>query len=224
MGSGVADGETFADFLEERLNRLPNPGANTRYEVLNFGVAGYSLLQQLSLLEERAVTFEPDAVFITDSPGLKAPIVSHLLDVVSSQVAIPFPGLDALVRRTGVTALADHGFPVPFENVRALLGTVGMETRMPWREADRKLRLTADSLVQWTLGRIAAVTREHGAVPVFVALDNVDDPPVGRCAPCRMQTPPAFWFSTSSTCGRTGTSLRWSSRSGTSTQTLPVIG
>ncbi len=180
MGSGVADGETFADFLEERLNRLPDPGANTRYEVLNFGVAGYSLLQQLSLLEERAVTFEPDAVFITDSPRLKAPVVSHLLDVVSSGVAIPFPGLDALVRRTGVTALADHGFPVPFENVRALLGTVGMETRMPWREADRKLRLTADSLVQWALGRIAAVTREHGAVPVFVALDNVDDPPVGE--------------------------------------------
>ncbi len=180
MGSGVADGETFADFLEERLNRSADPGANIRYEVLNFGVAGYSLLQQLSLLEERAVTFQPDAVFITDSPRLKAPIVSHLLDVVSFGVAIPFPGLDALVRRTGVTALANHGFPVPFENVRVLLHTVGIETRMPWREADRKLRLSADSLVQWTLGRLAAVTREHGAVPVFVALDNVDDPPVGE--------------------------------------------
>lgn len=177
MGSGVADGETFADFLEERLNR-GDLGDNRHYEVLNFGVAGYSLLQQLALLEERAVTFQPDAVFITDSPGLKPPVVAHLLDVVSSRVAIPYPGLDALVRRTGVTALADPGFPVPFENVRALLGALGMETRMPWVEAVRRLPLSADSLVQWTLERIAAVTRGHGAVPVFVALDVVVDPPV----------------------------------------------
>ena len=69
MGAGVADGETFADFLEERLNRSAAPETNIRYEVLNFGVAGYSLLQQLAMLEERAVMFQPDAVFITNSPG-----------------------------------------------------------------------------------------------------------------------------------------------------------
>jgi hypothetical protein len=178
MGSGVADGETFADFLEERLNK-GNLGDNRHYEVLNFGVAGYSLVQQLALLEERAVTFQPDAVFITDSPGLKPPVVAHLLDVVGSRIANPYPGLDALIRRTGVTAVADQGFPVPLENLRALLGAVGMETRMPWAEAVRRLPLSADSLVQWTLERIATVTREHGAVPVFVALDVVFDPREG---------------------------------------------
>jgi hypothetical protein len=180
MGSGVADGETFADFLEERLNRQGNPEIRPRYEVLNFGVAGFSLLQQLAMLQDRALRFEPDAVFITDSPRQEGPVVGHLLDVVSSRVPIPFPGLVALIHRTGVDALANDGAAVPFESARALLGAAGMKTRMPWSEADRRLRLAADDVLGWTLGHIVEVVREHGAVPVFLALDNVSDPPSAR--------------------------------------------
>jgi len=180
MGSGVADGDTFADFLEERLNGSGSPGARARYEVLNFGVAGFSLLQQLAMLQDRALRFEPDAVFITDSPRQEGPVVGHLLDVVSSRVPIPFPGLTGLVRETGVDALAKDGVAVPFQSARALLGAVGMKTRMPWSEADRRLRLSADAVLEWTLGHIVEVVREHGAVPVFLALDNVGDAPSAR--------------------------------------------
>jgi hypothetical protein len=38
--------------------------------------------------------------------------------------------------------------------------------------------LLADDLIQWTLQRIAKVTRDHGAAPVFIALDTVVDPPI----------------------------------------------
>jgi D-alanyl-lipoteichoic acid acyltransferase DltB (MBOAT superfamily) len=176
MGSGVANGETFPDFLEERLNSL-NVGANVRFEVLNFGVAGYSLVQQLAMLEDRALMFKPDAVFITENPHSNAPVVGHLLGIIAARRAIPYPGLEALIRQTGVTALANDGVPVPFETGRALIGSLGIKTRMPWVEADRRLRLAADSLVGWTLEHIAQVTRAHGAVPVFVALDEVADPP-----------------------------------------------
>jgi hypothetical protein len=180
MGSGVADGETFAAFLEEELNRSPDLRARARYEVLNFGIAGTSLLQQLALLVDRATMFEPDAVFITDSPRLEAPVAVHLRRMVAARVAIPYPGLDQLVRQTGVMAMVDDGVPVPFESGRALLLALGLRTRMPGREADQRLRLAADPLVQWTLGEIVAVTRAHGAVPVFLALDNVEDPPSTR--------------------------------------------
>ncbi len=177
MGSGVADGETFTEFLEAELNRTAR-APNRRYEVLNFGVAGFSLLQQLAMLEDRVLAFQPDAVFVTDSPRLTAPVVAHLVHVVWDRVPIPFPGLEALVRQTGVPALAADGIPVPFENVRAVLGKLGVKSRMPWREADRRLRLATDGLVRWTLQRIADVAREHAAVPVFLALDIVVDEPV----------------------------------------------
>src|SRR5262249_52532363 len=42
--------------------------------------------------------------------------------------------------------------------------------------AHRLLSPYRDNLVRWTLSRIAAVTREHGATPVFVALNVVSDP------------------------------------------------
>jgi D-alanyl-lipoteichoic acid acyltransferase DltB (MBOAT superfamily) len=180
MGSGVADGQTFADQLEELLNEGGRPGGGPRYEVLNFGVAGFSLLQQLAMLNDRALTFQPDAVFITDSPRLEGPVISHILKTVSSRVPIPFPELETLVREAGVTELANDGLAVPFHNCRAILGALGVETRMPWLEAERRLRLASDRLVQWTLADAAQLSREHSAVPVFVALDNVVDPPTER--------------------------------------------
>jgi hypothetical protein len=175
MGSGVADGETFADFLEERLNRDSNGGVH--FEVLNFGVAGYSLLAQAFMLEDRALKFQPDAVVITEGPRLKGGVVGHLLRAIATRASLPFPGLEALVRGTGALALADTGFPVPFESVRSLLRSCGVQTRMPWDEAGRRLGFAADDIVRWTLKHVASTTREHNAVPIFLALDNVDDPP-----------------------------------------------
>lgn len=124
MGSGVADGETFADFLEDRLNRDAAPATGVRYEVLNFGMAGFPILQQAAMLEERALKFGPDVVIVTDSSRIKAAVVSHLLGVVSRRIPIPFPGLDELVGRTGV---ADDGLPVPFVSARAVLNGIGIE-------------------------------------------------------------------------------------------------
>jgi len=49
-----------AERLEMRL--LKQPPGGRRWEVLNFGVAGYGTCQQLLLLEEQALRFEPDLV------------------------------------------------------------------------------------------------------------------------------------------------------------------
>jgi D-alanyl-lipoteichoic acid acyltransferase DltB (MBOAT superfamily) len=91
MGSGVPDGQTLADFLEAKLNQAAAELGVERVEVLNFGVAGYSLLQQLARLEQTALSFRPDVVLVTDSPRLEQTIVSHLMDVTSRRIAIPYP-------------------------------------------------------------------------------------------------------------------------------------
>jgi len=175
MGSGVADNETIATFLEERLNRSAGQSQTRRYEVLNFGVAGYSLLQQLAMLEQRVVTFQPDAVFIVDSPDPARWVLSHLENLILLRINIPYPELNELVRPAGIESLGNPGYPVPLESVRAALRAVGIQTRMPGREAERRLAPLGDNIVRWTLQRIAKVTREHNAVAVFVALNVVYD-------------------------------------------------
>jgi hypothetical protein len=181
MGSGVADGETFADFLEESLNESMAQGS-VRFEVLNFGVAGYSLLQQLAMLEDRVLAFQPDAIFVTDSPGLRTPMINHLAAVVMLRLPIPFSQLQTLVDEAGIAALANDGFPVPYQPVRALLGGLGIETRMTGREATERLSHVAERIVQWTFQRMVLTARENNAVPVFVALDIVRDLPIDEAA------------------------------------------
>jgi hypothetical protein len=176
MGSGLADGETFSSYLEQELERSRN-GVGPHFEVLNFGIAGCSLMTQLGVLEENALRFQPDLIVVTDSPLLANTVVNHVLSVVGDGYPIPYPDLDALVRETGVFALVDPGPAVPFASARSALGALGIQTRMPWREARLRLRLVENDLVRWTLSRVAQVAKEHGAVGAFLLLDNVGNPP-----------------------------------------------
>jgi hypothetical protein len=180
MGSGVGDGETFADFLERDLDTRSRAAGGPHVEVLNFGIAGCSLMTQLGVLEENAVRFRPDLVVVTDSPRLRERVVAHVLSVVGAGYPIPYPDLQAIVERTGVPGLVDPGPAVPFQSLRSALGAVGVQTHMPWREARQRLRLAEDELVRWTFGRIAQVAQQHGAAGAFLMLDNVTTPPAER--------------------------------------------
>jgi D-alanyl-lipoteichoic acid acyltransferase DltB (MBOAT superfamily) len=152
MGAGVADGESFEALLEERLNR-EGPGApDRRYEVLNFAGTNYSILQELAMLDERAFGFQPDVVVVTAYTRLNDPLTTHLVRVVERGIPVPYPGLDSILHRAGV------------------------DRRLPRRENAGRIRLAADTIVTWSLRRIADESRRRGAVPVMIVLDNPDTP------------------------------------------------
>lgn len=62
FGWGVEQDQTFAKKLEDSLNRISQ--GSPRFEVLNFGVPGYSTFQEVALFEERGLDFNPDAVLV----------------------------------------------------------------------------------------------------------------------------------------------------------------
>jgi hypothetical protein len=152
MGAGVADGEAFEALLEERLNR-EGPGApERRYELLNFAGSNYSILQEMTMLDERAFAFGPDVVVVTAYTRLNDPLTTHLVRVVESGIPVPYPGLDSILRRAGV------------------------DRRLPRSENAGRIRLMADTMVTWSLRRIADESRRRGAVPVMIVLDNPGNP------------------------------------------------
>jgi hypothetical protein len=175
MGPGVDDSLTFDALLEDRLNREPaNP--HVTYEVLNFGVLRYSLLQQLAQLEERVVTFQPDVVMITGHPTVAATMTDHLMEVMTREVPIPYDSLRSMLATARIEP-GSRGVSLPSDGLRSLARWAGMEVRQPTGEAERRLALAEPAITAWTLARIAAVCRQHDAVPVFLGLGTVQEPP-----------------------------------------------
>lgn len=61
MAEGVAIEDAYHSVLEQRLNAL---GDGRRYELINFGVAGYSLVQYSAVIRRRALDYDPDLILI----------------------------------------------------------------------------------------------------------------------------------------------------------------
>ena len=60
FGSGLELNETYSKILEKRLNFL----IKNRYEVLNFGVPGYALSNEVEQLRVKALNYSPDLIII----------------------------------------------------------------------------------------------------------------------------------------------------------------
>jgi lysophospholipase L1-like esterase len=60
-GAGVSDDEVFPAALSKRLNHADQRG---EYEVINFGVSGYSTDQELLSFEREGIKYEPDLTIL----------------------------------------------------------------------------------------------------------------------------------------------------------------
>ena len=152
MGSGVADDEGFEWLLEDRLNRENTGSPYTRYEILNFAVPGYSAIQDLMVLEQKALAFQPNALFFMAHQREEEAVVLYLADRLSVGADLPYPDLIELARRAGVEP-----------------GATKVET-------ERLLQPLGTEILSWTYRRIVEVSRAHGILPVWIFMPTLEDP------------------------------------------------
>ena len=155
-GAGVREEETFARRLERSLGaELACP-----VEVVNTGVSGYGTIEELDVLEQEGLAFEPDVV-----------VVYHVENdnVTISHAQGPFAALvkDRIVYRSyliGAALQAYRNARWRLEAARAGGETVAYtKTQLAWDERPG----TEPSLA--ALRRIAALAREHGARGVLAS-------------------------------------------------------
>jgi D-alanyl-lipoteichoic acid acyltransferase DltB (MBOAT superfamily) len=171
MGNGVADNETFEYLVEQRLNS-EFATAERQFEILNFAVDGFTLPQQLAMLEERVLQFTPDMVIVNHYHRGRMMTERYLGKITWKEIPIE-EDLRALLARAGIDQVDRGTVPIPTEFGRTLARHLGMTPRMPQGEFDARVRRISGEVNEWALQRIATVVREAGAVPVLLALNAV---------------------------------------------------
>jgi hypothetical protein len=152
MGYGVADDEGFEPLLEDRLNREHAGRLGTKYEILNFAVPGYSAIQNLMVLEQKALPFQPNAIFFMAHQREEEAVVLYLADRISVGADLPYPDLMELARQAG-----------------AEQGATKVET-------ERLLQPIQTEILSWTYRRIVEVSRAHGILPVWIFMPTLENP------------------------------------------------
>jgi hypothetical protein len=152
MGSGVANDEVFESLLEDRLNRENDGSPYARYEILNFAVPGYSAIQNLMVLEQKGVSFQPDALFFIAHQREESDTVRYLADRISVGAELPYAELMELAHRAGGEAGA---------------------TRV---ENERRLQPVGSEILAWTYRRVVETSRANGVLPIWIFVPTLENP------------------------------------------------
>jgi D-alanyl-lipoteichoic acid acyltransferase DltB (MBOAT superfamily) len=150
MGWGVEYDETFEQQLEERLNSDHPQGASEQYEILNFAGPAYAPPQYLLVLERKALSFSPDAVFVVGHPRDERKSVGHLATMAGRGIAIPWGPLRDAVRKAGVGPGSAQG------------------------AGEKKLKPYGSEILSWVYRRIAADARARGAIPAWILIPTLE--------------------------------------------------
>lgn len=175
MGNNVGDGETFEALVEARLNREQPWPRFKRYEILNFGVDGHSILQQVALLEDRVFAFSPDVVVATHYASNRSMTEGALMKIVDGRVPVPYDDVRTLLKRAGLDHVDQGRLPVPFAPARAAARWAGLDVRMPHGESTARIRSIADAVVDASFRRFATLAAAHRATPLVLGVDVVTD-------------------------------------------------
>jgi len=159
MAPGVPDGQSFEALLEDRLNAL---GAATgwRVEVLNFGVAGYSVLQQVEKLETQALPFAPDLLILTSMPPDRLPVALHLGYVIRGKVPVPDSALRAALAPLDSAAPPDAILRAVAPLMDSLLASSVSRTDRAARSIGAKAALVLLRLPEYADSRDRVMARE----------------------------------------------------------------
>ena len=149
MGSGVNDEETFEAILEQHLNTVAGD-SGSNYEILNFGVAGVSILQQLYTLDEKALEFSPSAFYVVSHQEEYSTLTRNLANMYRIGAEIPYD----FVKEIGIEA--------------------GIEDGMPQGEIERRLQQVQEQLTLEAYKAIVNLANENGILPVWVYIPTPD--------------------------------------------------
>ncbi|MFN8712187.1 MAG: hypothetical protein ACK5Z2_04985 [Bacteroidota bacterium] len=152
MGSGINDGETYEQLIEELLNKqLPQGSEIKRIEILNFAVPGYHALQQVWLCEHEVFKFKPDMI----------------LYAAHSEDPRRLNGFFA--------SLISNGVPLEYEFLKGIKARSGAAQGQSRDEIRNRLQPHTDQILSWSCKQIVQQAQQQNARAVWFYLPATAD-------------------------------------------------
>ncbi|MGL5888469.1 MAG: SGNH/GDSL hydrolase family protein, partial [Bacteroidia bacterium] len=152
MGSGVNDGETYEQLVEDLLNnQLPENSEIKRIEILNFAVPGYHALQHVWLCEHEVFRFSPDMI----------------LYAAHSEDPRRLNGFFA--------SLISNGVPLEYEFLKDIKSRSGAAQGQSRDEIRNRLQPWSAQVLSWSCMQIVQQSKKHNARAVWFYLPATAD-------------------------------------------------
>jgi lysophospholipase L1-like esterase len=152
-GLGAPPDGNFESLLEHKLNEAHTTLETTRYEILNFGVSGYHITQQLESARVKAAPFKPDVY------------VFALTDL-------------AVYRRWSghIAALVYSGIDLKYDYLRNLVQEARLTKNDPIGVFDARLARYRIPTIRWVIGEVQKLAREQQAEVMVILVPSTEEP------------------------------------------------
>lgn len=147
MGTGVNNNEVFEGIAEEWLNKF----SGRKFELLNFGVPMYSVIQNAYVLEHKASPLKPDMAILFSHTGEEQRLCNN------------------------VTRLVKEGFTFDDVFINFMLENAGIEKRMSALEIKYRLKPHMNRLFDYLYKKMVAFCENNRIKPVWVFLPTTNE-------------------------------------------------
>lgn len=152
-GAGVSNNEIFEAIVEDKLNKENKDSIHRHFEIMNFAVPGYHLVQHVEVIKNRVFEFDPDVVIYVAHSGEHLRLDNFMTDMITRGSDFKYPFIKEIKRLSGV------------------------KQTMSEVEIHERLAPFMDAVILWSYLEIANTAREHHAIPVWVYLPATADGP-----------------------------------------------
>jgi alginate O-acetyltransferase complex protein AlgI len=149
MGSGVNNNEVFESLLEERLNKNDRNLNYLKYEILNFAVGGYDLVNNVKVCDTKIFPFKPDALIYFAHTSERWRAVDRFKAILNNGGDLEYDFLKELKNRAGINQGMDE--------------VAVMKRLLPY----------SDELLHWGYQKIAEKCHKNNCIPVLAVLPHL---------------------------------------------------
>ncbi|CAN5542894.1 hypothetical protein BH10BAC1_BH10BAC1_08370 [soil metagenome] len=150
-GAGVSNKEIFEYLVEEKLNENNTDSITEKYEILNFAVPGYHLVQHVELCKTKVFKFEPNALIYVAHSGENWRLEGFICDLIKTGADLKYPFLKEIKTLSGV------------------------KQTMSDLEIKERLSPFIDNIIQWSYIQIISECKKNNTTPVWAYLPATAD-------------------------------------------------